>query len=46
LKRKAGGESYEPFEVAELQTLFKALPREITPKKHSPETAALASVVA
>jgi integrase len=39
LKRKAGGESYEPFEVAELQTLFKALPREITPKKHSPETA-------
>jgi hypothetical protein len=28
-----------PFETAELQTLFDALPRDVTPKKHSPETA-------
>ena len=28
-----------PFEVAELQTLFDALPREVKPTKHSPESA-------
>jgi integrase len=38
-KRKAGGESYEPFTPEELQTLFGSLPREVKPKKHTPETA-------
>jgi integrase len=38
-KRKAGGESYEAFTAPELQTLFDALPREIAPAKHTPETA-------
>jgi integrase len=28
-----------PFEVSELLTLFNALPRQVTPAKHSPETA-------
>ncbi len=36
---KKGGESYAAFEVSELHTLFDALPREVRPKKHSPETA-------
>jgi integrase len=38
-KRKAGGESYSAFTVSELQTLFDSLPREITPPKHTAETA-------
>jgi integrase len=38
-KAKAVGESYKPFEPAELQRLFAALPRDISPVKHSPETA-------
>jgi hypothetical protein len=38
-KRKAGGESYEPFEVSELQTLFDAFRLETRPTKHTPETA-------
>jgi integrase len=38
-KRKADGESYAPFTAADLQTLFTALPREIKPARHSPETA-------
>jgi integrase len=37
-KRKAGGESYEAFETAELQTLFDSFTFETAPK-HSPETA-------
>jgi integrase len=39
MKRKAKGESYQPFTVAELQTLFAALPCEVAPKRHTPETA-------
>jgi integrase len=38
-KAKAVGESYQPFEPAELQRLFAALPREVKPAEHSPETA-------
>jgi integrase len=38
-KKKAKGDSYVPFTVAELQTLFDALPRDVAPRKHSPETA-------
>jgi integrase len=38
-KRKAVGESYQPFTEAELRTLFAALPREIKPAEHTPETA-------
>jgi integrase len=38
-KRRAGGESYEAFETAALQTLFNSLPLEVKPSKHSPETA-------
>jgi integrase len=38
-KRKAKGESYAKFTPDELNTLFAALPREIEPAKHSPETA-------
>jgi len=37
-KRKVGGESYEAFEVSELQTLFDSFKFEVTPK-HTPETA-------
>jgi integrase len=37
-KRKAGGESYSPFEITELQTLFESFKFEIAPK-HSPESA-------
>jgi integrase len=33
------GSSYVPFEMNELPKLFANLPREITPKKHTPETA-------
>src|SRR6516225_1145602 len=39
MKARAEGKSYVPFEPAELATLFAALPREIRPAKHSPETA-------
>jgi integrase len=38
-KAKAAGESYRPFESDELQRLFAALPREISPAKHTPESA-------
>src|SRR5262249_55997654 len=38
-KAKAVGESYRPFEAAELRTLFAALPREVKPAGHSPESA-------
>ena len=38
-KRKAGGESYQPFEISELQKIFDSMPREIAPRKHTPETA-------
>jgi integrase len=38
-KVKAVGESYQPFTEAELRTLFAALPREIKPAKHTPESA-------
>jgi integrase len=38
-KVKAVGESYQPFTEAELRTLFAALPREIKPAEHTPETA-------
>jgi integrase len=37
-KRKAGGESYEAFETAELQRLFNGFKFEISPK-HTPDTA-------
>jgi len=39
MKARAEGNSYVPFEPAELATLFAALPREIRPAKHSPESA-------
>jgi integrase len=39
MKAKVAGSGYVPFTDAELQTLFDALPREIAPKKHTPETA-------
>jgi integrase len=39
MKARVAGSSYEPFTVAELQTLFDALPRQTKPVKHSPETA-------
>jgi hypothetical protein len=35
----AKGSDRVPFTVAELQTLFDALPRQIEPAKHTPETA-------
>jgi integrase len=38
-KFKLGKTSYDKFTEAELQTIFDALPREIAPKKHTPETA-------
>jgi integrase len=38
-RSKVGKSSYVPFTIPELQTLFKALPREIKPAKHSPDTA-------
>jgi integrase len=39
MKAQAGGESYQAFTEAELATLFRALPREVKPAKHTPETA-------
>jgi integrase len=39
MKAKVAGSSYAPFTVAELQTLFDAMPRETKPKKHTPDTA-------
>jgi integrase len=39
MKVKKGGTSYSPFTVAELQTLFDALPRDPKPAKHTPDTA-------
>jgi integrase len=39
MRAKVAGSSYEPFTVAELQTLFDDLPREVKPKKHTPDTA-------
>jgi integrase len=38
-RSKAGKSSYSPFTVAELQTLFNALPRDPKPAKHTPNTA-------
>jgi integrase len=38
-KAKVARSSYQPFTVDELQKLFAALPREVRPNKHSPETA-------
>jgi integrase len=38
-RAKVVGSSYEPFTVAELQTLFDALPRQLRPAKHTPDTA-------
>src|SRR5262249_30055607 len=39
MKAKVAGSSYQPFTVAELQKLFDDLPREVKPKKHTPDTA-------
>jgi integrase len=39
MKAKVAGSSYQPFTVAELQTLFDAMPREVRSKKHTPDTA-------
>jgi integrase len=39
MKAQAAGESYQAFTEIELRTLFAALPREVKPAKHSPETA-------
>jgi integrase len=39
MKAQAAGESYQAFTTEELQKLFGALPREIKPAKHSPESA-------
>jgi integrase len=39
MKAQASGESYQALTEAELTTLFRALPREVKPAKHSPETA-------
>jgi integrase len=38
-RKKVVGSSYEPFTVAELQTLFDAMPREVEPARHTPDTA-------
>src|SRR5262249_53537077 len=38
-KRKAIAESYSPFEPVELQALFAALPLDMAPAKHTPESA-------
>jgi integrase len=38
-RRKAGGEKREPFAAEELHKIFAALPVDIAPAKHSPETA-------
>jgi integrase len=39
MKAKVAGSSYQPFTVAELQTLFDKLPRDVKPKRHTPDTA-------
>jgi len=39
MKAKVAGSSYQPFTVAELQTLFDAMPRDVRPTKHTPDTA-------
>jgi integrase len=39
MRRKVVGEKREEFSAEELEKIFAALPVEITPKKHSPETA-------
>jgi integrase len=39
MKAKVAGSSYQPFTVAELQTLFDALPRKVEPVRHTPDTA-------
>jgi integrase len=39
MKAQAGGESYQAFTEVELATLFRALPREVKPAKHTPESA-------
>jgi integrase len=38
-RSKVAKNSYSPFTVAELQTLFAALPREVKPVRDTPETA-------
>jgi integrase len=38
-RSKPAGSSYQPFAVAELQTLFDSMPRDVKPKKHTPDTA-------
>lgn len=38
-KAKVAGTSYQPFTASALQTLFDALPRDVKPVKHSPESA-------
>jgi integrase len=38
-KQKVAATSYQPFTVAELQKLFDAMPREVAPVKHTPDTA-------
>ena len=38
-RRKVVGESYAAFTNAEIKTLLAAFPREIKPKRHTPETA-------
>jgi integrase len=39
MKRKAGGKSYIPFSDEEVKAIFAALPCEIKPAKHTPQTA-------
>ena len=39
MKAQASGDSYQAFTESELATLFRALPRDVKPAKHSPETA-------
>jgi integrase len=39
MKAKVAGSSYQPFTTAELQKLFDALPREVKPKRHTPDSA-------
>jgi integrase len=39
MRAKVAKSSYAPFTVAELQALLGALPRDTTPKRHTPETA-------
>jgi integrase len=39
MKAKVVGSSYQPFTVDELQKLFDAMPRDVAPKRHSPDSA-------